>query len=698
MGPYRHQISVALCGLLVAAAIFLGGCKGPPRLPADHTVTAESIARHPLRLDRDWRVRFGDDPVWASAGFDDSAWLVTDVPLPLGDLPEPLPSMAWFRLHLRAEPALSADTLGLFVGEYGACEIYLDGRRVGGCGVVGTTPEKTERCNESFTRSIPVVLGPRDEHVLAVRHVSHHLEDWRQFNARLGPELRLARHNYDGHTNEWRHRARTARHAVFVAVPIAFAILHLLLYLFYPAQRGNLYYALHTLSLAGLTLGFLVTSGTRDFATALAALRWLHVAIVCVSVSGVLFLHYLLYERIPKGFYGFLAVGLILVLGITRIHSDVINIFSLVAIAEMCRVVALAVRRRREGAWIIAGGMVVFALFCTRQLLGSLNLIVLFTYDEYLVGVLAVILTMSAYLARQFGRTHRQLESQLAEVQRLSDELRRANERLTEYSRTLEERVAERTRELQSAQNQIVIQEKMASLGGLVAGIAHELNTPVGAIRSMHDTVERAHRRLQEVLPDEAARQIPLALFEVMERADRVIGEATDRVSDLLASLQAFTRLDGAEFEVADLHEGIDNALSLLRTQLGERIEVVRDYGELRPTWCAAGRLNQVFMCLLRNAIDSIDGEGRIRIRTHMDGDVIELSFADTGRGMAREDLERAFDISFARTSSTVKMDLGLATAYSIVEEHGGTLSLESEVDAGTTATVRLPWKPDDTT
>lgn len=686
------------CALILAASLVLGGCHGPPRLPADHTVTAAGIARHPMRLDREWRVRFGDNPVWASAGFDDSDWQLTNGPLALEDLPDPVPTMAWFRLSLRVEPALDGDTLGVFVGEYGACELYLDGRRVGGCGVVGATSGETERCNESFTRSIPITLESGVDHVLAVRHVSYNLNEWSQFGARLGPELRLARHNYDGRTDEWRHRARTARHAVFTAVPVAFAILHLLLYFFYPVQRGNLYYALHTLSLAGLTLGVLVSSGTRDPVTALTAVRGLHLGIVCVSVSGVLFLHHLLYGRIPKGFYPFLLVGSALALGIAHVDGALVSVFSLIAIVEMCRVVALAVLRRREGSWIIAGGMVVFAFFSSRQLLANLDLIVLFTPDEYLVGVLGVILTMSAYLARQFGHTQRQLQSHLAEVQRLSDELSQANDRLTEYSHTLEERVARRTRELQGAQNQIVVQEKMASLGSLVAGIAHELNTPVGVIRSMHDTVERAHGKLREILPETAAEQIPTALFEVMARADRVIGEATGRVSALLDSLQAFTRLDGAEFDLADLHQGIDSALTLLQTQLGERIEVVRDYGDLRPTWCAAGRLNQVFMSLLRTAIERIEAQGQIRICTRMDGDTIELSFTDDGRGIAARDLERVFDISFARSSSTVKMDLGLATAYNIVEEHGGTLTLESEVGAETVATVRLPWKPNDTT
>jgi len=648
--------------------------------------------------------------VWASAGYDDSSWQVTDGPLPLDQVPEPAPDRAWFRLRLRADESVGADSLGLFLGAYGACEVYLDGRLVGACGTIGATAAETERCTESFTRSIPIVLSPGSEHLLAVRHVSYDLDTWRQFSTRLGPELRLARHNYDGRTDQWRQQARTARHAVFTAVPVAFAILHLLLFFFYPTQRGNLYYALHTLSLAGLTLGVLVASISEDPAVTLAAVRGLHLGIVSVSVTGVLFLHHLLYGRVSRLFYAFLAVGLVLALGIAHVHSSLINVFSLVAIVEMSRVVVLAVRRRREGAWIIAGGMVVFGVFSSRQLLANLNLIVLFTPDEYLVGVLGIILTMSAYLARQFSRTSLQLEARLSEVQRLSDELRLANEQLTEYSRTLEDRVTARTTELRAkneelervlselrgAQSQIIVQEKMASLGSLVAGITHELNTPVGAILSMHDTVVRAHHKLRESLSEEAAQQVPASLFKVIGRSDEVIGEAAARVSGLLSSLQAFTRLDGAEFDLCDLHEGIDSAVAILQTQLGERIEVVREYGELRATWCAAGRLNQVFMNLLRNAVAAIDGEGRITIGTRMDGDVIELSFADTGRGIPPEQLERIFDVSFARSSGTVKMGFGLTTAYNIVQEHGGSLELHSEVGVGTTAVVRLPWKAGD--
>ena len=168
-------------------------------------------------------------------------------------------------------------------------------------------------------------------------------------------------------------------------------------------------------------------------------------------------------------------------------------------------------------------------------------------------------------------------------------------------------------------QNQIVMQEKMVSLGRLVAGVVHEINTPMGSIKSMHDTLARAVDKLKETVDtpalDGAEDRKPVdRVLEVITDGIRVISSGEERVTEIVNNLRSFARLDEAEFQMADLHEGIESTLALLQSEMGEDIEVVREYADLDLIYFSPSQLNQVFMSLLRNAIQAIEGEGQIRV------------------------------------------------------------------------------------
>jgi signal transduction histidine kinase len=128
-----------------------------------------------------------------------------------------------------------------------------------------------------------------------------------------------------------------------------------------------------------------------------------------------------------------------------------------------------------------------------------------------------------------------------------------------------------------------------------------------------------------------------------------------------------------------------------LRHELGERIEVVKDYGDLPEIECSPSELNQVFMSLLTNSIEAIDAHGRITIATSLDGDDLVLRFSDTGRGVPPEDLEHIFEPGFTKKGVGVGTGLGLSTALRTIEQHGGTIDVESDADTGTTMTLRIP-------
>jgi two-component system NtrC family sensor kinase len=142
---------------------------------------------------------------------------------------------------------------------------------------------------------------------------------------------------------------------------------------------------------------------------------------------------------------------------------------------------------------------------------------------------------------------------------------------------------------------------------------------------------------------------------------------------------------------MVDLHEGIENALTLLQPHIGEEISLVREYADLSPIYGSPGQLNQVFMHLLKNAVRAIEGRGEIRIRTFQDDAQMHVQIGDTGMGIPPEQLEHIFDLGRIKEGSRMAMKFGLAIDYSIVQDHQGTIQIESEVGSGTMVTVSLP-------
>lgn len=246
--------------------------------------------------------------------------------------------------------------------------------------------------------------------------------------------------------------------------------------------------------------------------------------------------------------------------------------------------------------------------------------------------------------------------------------------------------------ELRRTQAQLVHSEKMASLGKLVAGIAHELNTPIGALKSSSEATSRCVESLASFLDLEQNRPAGRAVAVARENA-RIVNEATRRMTALVKSLKSFSRLDEAALQRTDVRAGLDSVLALM-PELEDRVEVVREYGDVPEIVCYAGELNQVFLTILTNAAEAIDGLGTITVRVFGAEDGIRIQISDDGRGIAPEKLDRLFDFDFSVRGPRVKWTSGLATARSIVSKHGGEISAESRPGKGTTFTIDLPFRP----
>ncbi|NKB71891.1 MAG: HAMP domain-containing protein [Candidatus Latescibacteria bacterium] len=320
------------------------------------------------------------------------------------------------------------------------------------------------------------------------------------------------------------------------------------------------------------------------------------------------------------------------------------------------------------------------------------------TRDE--IGNLASSFNRMTTFLRQARDKTRQQEEVLRAQQ---EELRQTNAELAENARFLESQKAEiegKNRELEetmyqlrTAQEQLVMKEKMAALGDLVAGITHEVNSPLGAVHSATDVSGRCLDKIDRVLATASAsigEQVQRPM-QVLRTNINVTRQAENRLATLMKSLKNFARLDEAEFQAVDLHEGIDSSLTLLESELKGRVEVVRQYGRLPLLLCYPGQLNQAFINILRNASQAIDQEGIITVRTDVLSGRVQVQIIDTGRGIPPDQLERIFEVGFSAGGSRVKMASGLSTVYNIVQRHGGEVSVESQLGQGTTVTVQLP-------
>jgi signal transduction histidine kinase len=251
--------------------------------------------------------------------------------------------------------------------------------------------------------------------------------------------------------------------------------------------------------------------------------------------------------------------------------------------------------------------------------------------------------------------------------------------------------------QLQKTQAELIQSEKMAALGKVVAGVAHELNTPIGAINSAIDVSSRSVRKILDVLAtsrtfDEIknSKQLEKSL-NTLQSNNPVTLAASERISKIVSSLKSFARLDEAEFQKADIQEGLDSTLTLIEPDFKGRIYVVKEYGDIPQIACFSGELNQVFMNLLTNAVQAIKEKGTITIRTFLENDNVHVQIEDTGTGIPPEQIDALFDPVFAKRGMRVKAGLGLFTSHNIVQKHQGQIKVESEVGKGSTFTVVLP-------
>lgn len=266
-----------------------------------------------------------------------------------------------------------------------------------------------------------------------------------------------------------------------------------------------------------------------------------------------------------------------------------------------------------------------------------------------------------------------------------------AKDELEALRRELEESQAREHR----VRAELVRSAQLVALGNLVRGVAHEINTPLGALASNHDVTRRALDRLQAILADEQVTADELEEVRRIVRAVDSVSEtnemAMDRMKHIVSSLRTFSRPDRAEIDRIDIAETLRATIALVRHELSDRITVVEDFEAATPVECYGQQVNQVFMNLTMNAIQAMEAGGTLTLRTRALDDRVAVEVSDTGVGISESNLGRIFEPGFTTKGRRMGMGLGLLICSEIVNRHHGEIAARSELGAGTTFTVTLP-------
>ncbi len=347
---------------------------------------------------------------------------------------------------------------------------------------------------------------------------------------------------------------------------------------------------------------------------------------------------------------------------------------------------------------------------------GDLNVRTEVTYRDEIGWLARAFNSMTASLKAYREKTERQAKELLAKQQAL----RSSNLELAEKSRSLEHQKIEIVRknvdlqgaleQLRTTQEQLVMSEKMASLGDLVAGVAHEINNPINFVSSNIQPLRRdigdilaLLSELEVLLKENGSSRYAEELASLKEKYDfdlatgeieqllSGIQEGANRTAAIVRGLRNFSRVDEDELHPFDVNDGIDSTLLILHNEIKHRIDVEKDLGDLPPYRGFPGKLNQVFMNIFTNAVQAIEGKGTLSVATRFEDPYIVISIKDTGPGIPGDIQTRIFEPFYTTKEVGRGTGLGLSISYSIVEDHGGKIEVESEPGEGAEFRIYLP-------
>ena len=704
----RPLVLVALLTLTLAAPTRAQTSTVPGPQDAVFTITAPDIGVEPSDNGKDiggrllfgWaRYQAGDDPAWADPAYDYQDWEIAGIGLRADGLPrQGWPGIGWFRIRLRVDDSLRDHDLGFVLVHFGAIEAYLDGTLVYRSGTVGSTSEEEEPYVDRDPFTLPLEAG--SEHVLALRYSNFVSQGFR------------TQWYYTGFGLYWGDRATMMHHrgfvrfnqGVFLAFFLAFALLFGLLYGLYRSERLFLYMALFF----GLLVPFPLIGGQLPFVHAPALVMPLLVAFfafaIGVLLAMLLILYAFFYPTRPKAFYAFLLAGLAATLAVFFRLENAIYVFflGLLVNIETLRVVGVALWRKKRWAWIVGAGVAPSIIIQFWEQLGMLGVLVTpwssTPFNPNMISMLFFSSACAVYVATRFAEANKGLTA--------------ANEALAEANRTLEDRVSRRTAALRASQAQLIHNEKMASLGQLTAGVAHEIKNPLNFVNNFSEIVVELSDELTDLLDphlkttlQREADDFRMILSDLRVNSTK-IGKHGKRADGIVKSMLEHARPATGKRKDTDINALLDEYIHLCEHNQStngdeRRITFVHEYdAAVGLVEAVPQEIGRVFLNLLNNAVYAVrqktDADKTyqpiVTVSTHRTGKSIEIRVKDNGPGIPTAIQTQIFEPFFTTKPPGGGTGLGLSISYEIITQgHSGTLTVESHEGHGATFIISLP-------
>ena len=733
MPPFYFRFRlVAMLGMLALLLVGRAGAQAPP--DTARTVL-RSVPNTGAVLDQGWKFRAGDDPAWARPDFDDRAW----APINPNQRPQLLPQVqaariGWLRLRLQVPDSLRSRALVLLFQQTCASEVYLNGRLLHRYGRVSAQPGQVRPAGFTADPLEVHFAGPREQ-VLAVRFAPWPPLAWFKDNINF---LRVRITGLPGllRRNVERAVGPVANFATF-AVFLLLSLLHLSFLRYNPAQRANYYFALYAgagaLGFLGLYGGWLAQGMAATLMLGIGADVFLLMSYVW-AVRAL----YALFDYRPGKSYAALWVALAACLALSEFtqltsysvltsYSFAFFGFVVLASAVQLRLTLRALRQRKRGAGLIAAGFVgalgcafVYAMLIITQAQIS------FRVSATLVALMALLpaLGISLFLARAFALNSELLLVKLRQVQDLSAQAQAQQQEkqalLAAQNELLERQVAARTaevagqrdraehalRELTTAQSQLVQAEKMAFLGELTAGIAHELQNPLNFMKNFAEVSTSLVDDMASERPAPAphAGGLETEILAGLKQNLHEISQHGQRATAIIKDMLAHSRAGTGPRTLTDLSALAAESLRLAhegQPARGEAFLTTHFDPALVPLAVAPQDLGRVLLNLCTNALYAVQQRRshaeptyrpEVTVTTRQLPRTVEIRIRDNGLGMPAAVRARVFQPFFTTKPVGEGTGLGLSLSHDIVTKgHGGTLTVESREGEGTEFVVSLP-------
>ncbi|WP_144051677.1 ATP-binding protein [Fibrisoma limi] len=680
----------------------------------------DSLPRQGIVLDKGWKFHVGDNPDWANPNFDDSRWDSFNPAIQSRQLPQQ--GIGWLRIRLQIAPPLRGKTIGLLIQQSGASDLFLNGKLVGQNGQI--SPQKRIEVGAGRGNLPFIALSADSVQLLAIRYAFSN-EQWLPVKWREAFVVVRAVSTEFAQVDSVDQLSTSMWETLLFGIFLALGILQLLLYVVSTQQQATLNLGLFLVT-QGITHliatdSLIKVTGVTQVGLTLDLLKILFT--IALTLSGYCYLIGIYqYFQQPKRFLFYTTAAL--TLATTPIcfffpSFEGLALFILAILVpwlEILRIGVVSLKQKKSGAklFTIAHGVLVavFIVYTLAVFVPSFsNFIGHFGDNLFLISFLGLALTISLLLSNERAATNKLLRKQLAELEKLSQKtIAQEQEKqhlLATQNERLEQEVEARTAELKASQAQLIQKEKLASLGELTAGIAHEIQNPLNFVNNFSEVSAELVAEQKEALAKGDLEEAGFIADDLSSNLHK-INHHGGRAAAIVRGMLEHSRTDSGEKRPTDLNALVDEYLKIAYHGLRAKdknftCELVTDFdGKLSKVDVVPQEIGRVVLNLFNNALYAVnerakqtsapDYKPRVGVRTRRLADKVEVQVSDNGTGIPESIKAKIFQPFFTTKPTGEGTGLGLSLSYDIVTKgHGGTLTVESTEGKGTEFVLSLP-------